>query len=67
MPDRLFTLAQLCARWQCSREYLRKLRESGKLPVVKITPGIVRVMPDTIAALEQADRTLRPHAPTGGN
>lgn len=46
--DRLLTLRQVAAALSVSVRYVRSLRQSGALPVVRLGPKLLRVRPQDL-------------------
>lgn len=58
-PNRLLTLENVVDRLSVSIRYVRELRSSGALPVVRLGAKCLRVRPEDLEALVQA-RMVRP-------
>ncbi len=59
--DRFLTLRQVAERLNVSIRYVRTLRQSGALPVVRLSPRCLRVRPEDYDRLvEERMATRRP-------
>ena len=58
--DRLLTLRQVGERLNVSVRYVRTLRQSGALPVVRLSPRCLRVRPEDLDRLVAERMAARP-------
>jgi hypothetical protein len=57
MSTTYLTVPQLCERWHCSRDYLRRLRKSGKGPAfTKLNANRVLYRLDDVETYEAQHR-----------
>ena len=65
MPDEsprdcLLTLRQVAERLNVSARYVRSIRQSGALPVVRLSPRCLRVRPEDLDRLVEERMARRP-------